>query len=280
MQTNGTEMSSGGTVGSIGSPVVQSRPQAGTVVKLDQAKMALDPIFKSRLEPDEDIIYSLELTQITRGGSKKTRVLVLTNRYCFNLRSTGMLNSTISFFCNCWKVKNRLPLISIDLILYDNRSNHFVISSPDFVDLLFESEEKDQAMDYLYHARKLANCENYLTVGIKKPSFMMDFILTAGKSQGSNTKRKIEDLIKVSHDDFCINFCGKHMISENLLNTGTKIQLSDFRFYKNLGVGGFSKVYLTIYKQTNELFAIKVIRLPNTNDNVDYRLQIQHERDI
>jgi len=50
------------------------------------------------------------------------------------------------------------------------------------------------------------------------------------------------------------------MISENLLNTGTKIQLSDFRFYKNLGVGGFSKVYLTIYKQTNELFAIKVIR--------------------
>lgn len=253
-------MSSDATVGSRGTPTVKSRAQCGTVVKLDRANMALDPIFKSRLEPDEEIIYSLALTQTTSGGSKKGRLLVLTNRYCFNLRSTGVLNSTISFFCNCWKVKNRLPLISIDLILYDNRSNHFMISSPDFVDLLYESEEKDQAMDYLYHSRKLANCENYLIIGIKKPSFMIDFILTPGKSKGGKSKRKIEDLIKVSHDDFCINFCGKHMISENLLNTGTKIQLSDFRFYKNLGVGGFSKVYLTIYKQTNELFAIKVIR--------------------
>ena len=47
-----------------------------------------------------------------------------------------------------------------------------------------------------------------------------------------------------------------------------------------LGMGGFSKVYLSRMKKTNELFAIKSISMPEQKDNVAYKMQIQHERDI
>jgi len=48
-----------------------------------------------------------------------------------------------------------------------------------------------------------------------------------------------------------------------------------------LGVGGFSKVYLSKMKKTNELFAIKSIRFPKKNaESALQKLQIQQERDI
>ena len=48
-----------------------------------------------------------------------------------------------------------------------------------------------------------------------------------------------------------------------------------------MGVGGFSKVYLCRLKKTNELFAIKSIKI-NTkkSDKKNYQVQIQQERDI
>jgi len=45
-------------------------------------------------------------------------------------------------------------------------------------------------------------------------------------------------------------------------------------------MGGFSKVYLSRMKKTNELFAVKSIKMPEQKDNAAYKLQIQHERDI
>lgn len=33
-------------------------------------------------------------------------------------------------------------------------------------------------------------------------------------------------------------------------------------------------------KKTKELFAIKTIRMPNRHDHIEYKMQIQHERDI
>lgn len=60
-----------------------------------------------------------------------------------------------------------------------------------------------------------------------------------------------------------------------------QVSLKDFEFLKILGVGGFSKVYLVRLKKTNELFAIKSIRInTKNNEKSNFQLQIQQERDI
>jgi serum/glucocorticoid-regulated kinase 2 len=41
------------------------------------------------------------------------------------------------------------------------------------------------------------------------------------------------------------------------------VGLEDFIFLQMLGIGGFSKVYLVKKRDTNELYALKSVRLPD-----------------
>lgn len=59
--------------------------------------------------------------------------------------------------------------------------------------------------------------------------------------------------------------------------------MGDFVFLKMLGIGGFSKVYLVKKQDTNELYALKSVRLPDKRQKKEkkkYKAQIINERDI
>lgn len=247
---------------------------------IDADNLAFDNVFLSTLEPDEKIVYSTEIIKINKRRIRQKRVQLYTNRYLYNLRCKGKQTSILSFFSKEYKIKKRMPLVMIELIIYSKKSDEFVISAPSDYDLHYSSSKRNEILDYLYHARKLANCTNILKFALKSIDFLHQFALHPSQKAKGEQRKIGGEIQAISHNEFQINFCEKKMISENLMDTGSNISLKDFEFLKMLGVGGFSKVYLTREKRTNELFAIKTIRFPEKKDNILHKMQIQHERDI
>ena len=247
---------------------------------LDIDNIAYDDYFLFALEPDEKIVYSTQIIKVNKRRVRQKRVLLFTNRYLYNLRCYGKFTCLLSFFSKEYRVKKRMPLFLIELIIYSKKSDEFVISAPSDYDLHYSSSKRNEILDYLYHARKLANCSNIFKFAVKNVDFLHQFALhPSQKAEGK--QRQIEsETTAISHDDFQINFCEKKMISENLMDNDSSVSQRDFEFLKMLGVGGFSKVYLAREKRTNELFAIKTIRFPEKKDNIVHKMQIQHERDI
>ena len=250
--------------------------------KKDNCKMEFDSIFSKLTEPDEVIVYSEEVVETLPNGYKKSMIYVLTNRFQYNIRFNSTFNNMVSFFCNCWKIKNRIPQVEIEMILYCYKSDSFCLSSPGHIDLYYSSEIKNELIDYQYFARKEANCNIELIFSSKSDDYIVDYIKKFKKNDSdANSKRCTDDLIKVNHEDFGINFLGRKLTSSDLVGTDSRIRLTDFEFKNHLAEGGFSKVYLVKQRKTKELFAIKAIRMPHgSKDNLEHKQQIQHERDI
>jgi serum/glucocorticoid-regulated kinase 2 len=198
----------------------------------------------------------------------------------YNLRPKSFGTSFMTFFNRNAKVKKVLPLIYVEIIIYSETGDEFVVSAPKDYDFHYSSTKRNEVIDYLFFARKLANCGNVLKLAMQPIEFLRTYTLHPSE-KASGKQRVLESgVLPISHDEFEVNFCGKKMISENLMPTGNNVTLQDFEFLSMLGVGGFSKVYLSKMKKTNELFAIKSIRLPEKKDNISHKMQIQHERDI
>ena len=71
----------------------------------------------------------------------------------------------------------------------------------------------------------------------------------------------------VNREEFNVHFLGKPQ--KNLIPNSKPIHLESFEFMKMLGIGGFSKVYLVLKKDSNELYAMKSIRLPDKTHRAD-----------
>lgn len=72
----------------------------------------------------------------------------------------------------------------------------------------------------------------------------------------------------LNQDEFKIHFLGmgQGQPEENLLKDklgNEDVSLGDFNFIQMIGIGGFSKVYLVQKRGTDELYALKSIRLPD-----------------
>ena len=171
--------------------------------------MKFDLIFTKQTEPDEVVIYSQKVVQVKTNGQNFNRIYVLTNRFLYNVRCNSAQNNTLSFLCNCWRVKNRIPQVEIEMILYCYKSDSFCIASPRHTDLYYSSQIKNQLIDYLYFARKEANCNTDLIFSSKNDKYILDYIKKFKKKDYEfNSKRCTDDLIKVNHEDFGINFLG------------------------------------------------------------------------
>jgi len=85
----------------------------------------------------------------------------------------------------------------------------------------------------------------------------------------------------VNREEFNVHFLGKPQ--KNLIPNSKPINLVDFEVMKMLGIGGFSKVYLVLKKNSKELYAMKSIRMPDKTHKADkakYKEQVRTERDI
>ena len=138
----------------------------------------------------------------------------------------------MSTFNRKWRVRIVHALSLIDSVIYAESSDEFVITGTDLEsDLHYSTSVRNEVIDYLFHARKVANCGNVLKFSVRELKFLTQFT-THPYEKLSEEKKKLKQVhfLPLSHDEYEVNFCGKNMISENLLNTGNHVNLADFEF--------------------------------------------------
>lgn len=92
----------------------------------------------------------------------------------------------------------------------------------------------------------------------------------------------------LNFSEFVYHFLGKkktHPQLEGESDQKTKFRVStkDFEFLRIVGTGGFSKVYLVKHQMTNELFAMKSVKVPPQKigkDKATFLQQVKYEKQI
>ena len=170
------------------------------------------------------------------------------------------------------KIKNKFPISSLNTVTYSKRSGDIIFSFQDHFDLHYSTELKDTILQYIFHAKEFLNRD--------ETNLEFYFIDTEDLHMYCNHKNKkksksppIEDAMVLNPDEFKIHFLGinenegdledigEDVVQENMSNNG--VGLESFNFLQMLGIGGFSKLYLVQKRNTNELYALKSIRLPD-----------------
>lgn len=176
----------------------------------------------------------------------------------------------------------KVPLKLVEGIIYSKESEEFVIQVPDIYDLHYESSRRNRILEFLYDGRKIIS--NFATN--LEFRFLDDTDLHCYCNHPSKKRSKPvpgEQMI-INQEEFLVHFLGKKEVPMNLIpNSESKVNIEDFEFLKMLGIGGFSKVYLVKKKGSNELYALKSIRLPEQRTKADkekWKKQVKHERDI
>jgi len=220
----------------------------------------------------------VEITKINKRKSHQKRILLVTTKFIYNLKKKGALEK---IFGSDLTVRSKFSLVHLEKVLYGKCSKEFVLVFPNIFDLHYSHSERDVILDYIFLSKSIeCSLDNNLDF-----IFIDDKSLTAYCTHPSKKSSKIPkgEGIIMNREEFNVHFLGKPQ--PNLIpNSSKPIHLKDFEFLKMLGIGGFSKVYLVKKKDSNELYALKSIRLPDKammkGDKDKYKEQVRNERDI
>jgi len=86
----------------------------------------------------ETIFYSLQVIKINKSNSFQNRVLALSNKRIYNIKSENIF--TQIFSKKKFDIRNSIKLGDLQKIVYSNESEQFILCSNSY-DLLIESEE-------------------------------------------------------------------------------------------------------------------------------------------
>lgn len=102
---------------------------------------------------------------------------------------------------------------------------------------------------------------------------------TGGSTQGQ--QKVFQRLSQADKDDFNFNaeISNSTQIYEMKESKNKKVSLQDFKMVRVLGRGSFGKVVLVVHKETNQLFAIKVLSKEMV-EKKNQKMHTQSERKI
>ena len=176
----------------------------------------------------------------------------------------------------------KCPLKLIEGSIYSKTSKEFILRVPDIYDLHYQSDDRNSVLEYLYEARKI---QSKFATNLEF-NFLDEDDLHFYCNHPSKKRQKAipGEMMIINQEEFLVHFLGKKNNPVNLIpDSDDQVKIDHFEFLKMLGIGGFSKVYLVKKKDSNELYAMKSIRLPEQRmekDKQKWKEQIRHERDI
>jgi len=206
------------------------------------------------------------------------RCILITTKKLYNLKKKGPFN----IFNNKLILRGVFHLKELKYIIYPTRGKEFALIFPNKFDLHYSIEQRNKLLQFLFLGISLS-------VGPEKKIGLF-FIKEGGISKYLNHPSKkrltwpVEECIEVTREEFYVHFLGiskEDVLSQRLDNQ--RITTKDFEFIQMLGVGDVSKVYLAKKKDTNELFAVKVLaygELYKETSKTKFRELVLHERDI
>jgi len=220
-------------------------------------------------ESPEEVLYSIKLEKINRKGKNQQRAFLITDKAIYNLDSSSY-----------GKCKRRVPLDKIESITVSTASDEFVVHIPDEYDYRFKSPNKDEICKCMKKAIKKITGKGVKTTHVQE-SALDD--LTWTKDKAKNLSREEQAKIKVKlaaevHTSDDKEGKNDETVDE-VIRGDKKISIDSFDLLKVLGRGSFGKVMLVKHKETQQIYAMKILK----KAMLVARQQVDHtkaERDI
>lgn len=187
------------------------------------------------------------------------------------------------------KIRNKFSISDLTTVIYSKTSWDIIFSFPLHFDFHVKTEVKDTILQYIFQAKTFlekdhANIQFYF-LDVDDLHFYCNH-----RNKPNLKSPPKEDAMELTEVEFKIHFLGieeQIAVNENIAIPDkpghVSVGLKNFTFLKMLGIGGFSKVYLVKKTDSNELYALKSVRLPDKRQKKDkkkYKDQIKNERDI
>lgn len=248
----------------------------------DHLKLALNPNVQKTLakhgvnRPDEEqVVFSDYVIKINRREKEQIRVLLITNKACYNLMPSKL-----------FKCKRRIGIEKMASVTASQVSDEFVLHVPEEYDYRFKSTKKDQIINVLTklftkwvqdHGKRGESFGKLNTVYIRQ-SDLKERALTKSKARMLNREdimRRRKELAAEEHDsDHEETATNDKDATTQLLENGEKVRADDFVLLKVLGRGSFGKVMQVKKKSDGKVYAMKILQ----KRAIVARNQVEHTR--
>jgi serine/threonine protein kinase len=251
---------------------------------VDIPEAVRDEIF----DDNETISHSEFLIKINRRGRRQRRILLLTNLALYNLLPKS------------FKVRRRIELNNIEAVILSEASDEFVVHVPLEYDYRFESRNRDEVVDAISRAYRSTIGHKLRVRSVAVPDLRRHtvtrtaardlrragsailppadleaaggFVPADSHRNGGEVEMEEEKKSPASEppaarridddddedDDKENDF--KEQEVEEFISRKEKVNMSHFERLKLLGEGTFGRVFLVKHKQTEEVYAMKILK--------------------
>ena len=108
----------------------------------DEMKLNLDKDVLKALDPDEKIVISTLVSKYNYKGKKQERILMLTNKYVYNVALSSLINEIVSKVTGFERIRRKIPIEKISSVSLSKLSSEFVIHVPSEYDYRHSSFDK------------------------------------------------------------------------------------------------------------------------------------------
>lgn len=229
------------------------------------------------LDPDETVYWTGLLDKINIKKKKQSRRFILTDKHFFNIGDTGQMDSLISGFTGSI-AKRKIQIENIKYITYSSSSNEWILHIPTQYDYRLSSQEyRHEFIEYLLQQKEQKNAPNTVFI-IKQQPDLYEFCTYEGQKRTIILENSLGT--EMNHKEFknyyfnkprrtfysstkyeSFNDKNQNMKTSSKCNNNSyqEISIEDFETIRVIGRGSYGKVVLCRKKDTQKIYAIKMI---------------------
>lgn len=215
--------------------------------------------YKKVLQPGETLYWSGELLKINKVGKRQVRQFLITSDRFINL---GHSNEYIMNLFTKY-IKRSIKIALIEAITYSTLSNNFVLHVPAEYDYHLCSADRDDVLIYILALRALNGLRPLKFFFLEEIDLTSYSRLDTDKAdkwpeeEPSMMDQERFEEFKEDRAEKVRDSCAKTTVIFH--NSDSKVNQESFELLKTLGKGYSGQVFLAKKKDTNKLFALKVI---------------------
>ena len=236
---------------------------------------------KEILLPNENILFSNKIQRIKKN-TQEERIIVLTDRYLYNLRKK--------------KYHNKADIRNITGITVSKKSNEFVVHTCEMEDDFHYDSDKRSFILELIARIYYCQTRKKIDLSVVEPGFLDDYVTQKSDKKNNKGKTKFDPHFFIDIDHYLygnlekstsktLASITKYLKSEIIFYNPVKcenldlkkLRIENFRHLEVLSLSVYGDVILAEYIPTGEIYFIRTINSSDTNEfclNFDLLMEI------
>ena len=236
----------------------------------DNELIGQNKYMKEVLLPNEDIIFSNKIQKI-RKNTQEERIILLTNRYLYNIKGK--------------KYRNKVDIRNITGITVSKKSDEFIVHTCEIDDDYHYSSNKHTFIVELIARIFYSQCQKKIDLSYIDKKYLDDYVTQKSDKKSNKGKTKFDPKFFIDIDHYLygnlekknsktLASVTKYLKSEIVFyNPETcknldlkKIRIENFRHLEVLSLSKYGDVILAEYIPTGEIYFVRTINSSNSDE--------------